>query len=263
MLSGGLRCISPCYEKQPGGRELLSRLQANRERIERDLIALPERHYFSPLAHGQYRATASLIHKYVRGKLIDLGCGYAPFRDQLADKVTAYDTLDVRPRIQTTYIGDIQDMHMIADESYDSALSLEVLEHVPDPFKATQEIYRILRPGAVVVISVPHLSRIHDAPNDYYRFTRFGLLYIFTKVGFEVLEIRSKGGLLSFLGHQFSTLFLGTVWGIPVIQQIAWRLNKWLISKPLLAFDQLFDREGFLAAGYVLVAQKPVRIACL
>jgi SAM-dependent methyltransferase len=239
---------------------VLDRLRANRERIQKELGASPERRYLSPSAYGQYLATLGLLRAHVRGKVIDLGCGDAPFRGQLADRVDAYDTLDLRPRIQTTYVGDIQDMHMIPDGAYDSALSLEVLEHVPDPFRAVGEIFRILKPGGVVVISVPHLSRIHDAPYDYYRYTGFGLHYMLARAGFEIVEIRRKGGLLSFLGHQLSTLLLGLVWGLPVLQQTAWFLNKWLITRPWYALDGVLDHSGIFALGYVVAARVPFEI---
>jgi SAM-dependent methyltransferase len=240
---------------------VLDRLRVNRERIQQDLGTSPERRYLSPSVYGQYQATLSLLRAHVRGRVIDLGCGDAPFRNQLAGGITAYDTLDLRPRIQTTYVGDIQDMYMISDSRYDSALSLEVLEHVPDPFRAVREIYRILEPGGVAVISVPHLSRVHDAPYDYYRYTSFGLQHMLAQAGFEVVEIRKKGGLFSFLGHQFSTLLLGMVWGLPGLRQLAWFLNKWLITRPLYALDGVLDRGGIFALGYVVVARRPFEIS--
>jgi SAM-dependent methyltransferase len=237
---------------------MLDWLKANRERIQQDLVNSPERRYLSPSVYGQYQVTLSLLRTYVQGRVIDLGCGDAPFQSQLAGSITDYDTLDLRPRIQTTYVGDIQDMYMISDSTYDSALSLEVLEHVPDPFNAVREIYRILKPGAVAVISVPHLSRIHEAPYDYYRYTNFGLQHMLTQAGFEVVEVRRKGGLFSFLGHQCSTLLLGSVWGLPGLRQLAWFLNKWLITRPLYALDGMLDRGGIFALGYVVVARRPL-----
>ena len=79
-----------------------------------------------------------------------------------------------------------------------------------------------------------------------------------TQAGFEVVELRSKGGLFCFLGHQFSTLLLGVVWGVPGIRQIVWQMNKWLITKPLYALDRVLDRKGLFALGYVVAARKPL-----
>ncbi|MBI4492552.1 MAG: methyltransferase domain-containing protein [Chloroflexi bacterium] len=45
-----------------------------------------------------------------------------------------------------------------ADQSFDKLILSEVLEHVPDDRAALQEAYRVLRPGGVVAITVPHAN---------------------------------------------------------------------------------------------------------
>ena len=233
-------------------------LRANRGKIEKDLWLSPERCHFSPAFHAQYQVALPLMRRYIHGKTIDLGCGSVPFRHLLADRVTTYHTLDLWPRSdKVTYVGDIQDISMIADASYDSAICLEVLEHIPDPFQAAREIYRILKPGGTVIVSVPHLSRLHDEPHDYFRFTIHGLHHLLTSTGFEVLEIQKKGGIFSFLGHQVSTLLLSAVWPVPGLRQTVWFLNKWLVTQPCYRIDSLFDHSGILALGYVAAARKP------
>jgi SAM-dependent methyltransferase len=197
------------------------------------------------------------MHQYVRGRVIDLGSGTMPFRGLLTDQVTSYDTLDIAPRSElTTYVGDIQDMKMIENGSYDSALCLEVLEHVPSPQRALQEMNRILRAGGLVIVSVPHLSRLHDEPDDYYRFTKYGLRYLLESAGFEVLALSMKGGLLAFLAHQASTLILSATWAVPGLRQLAWFLNKWLVTWPCFGLDRLTSGSGVFALGYVGVARK-------
>jgi SAM-dependent methyltransferase len=234
------------------------KIRSSRRQLELDLLSLPQRRYFSPIYYGQYRVTLPLIQQYVRGRFIDLGCGDLPFRDELIDRVTHYDSLDIFPQTEkVTYVTDIQDMAVVLGETYDSAICLEVLEHVPDPFRATREIYRILTPSAVLILSVPHLSRLHAEPNDYYRYTRHGLRYLLEQAGFEILELRQRGGLLTFLGHQVSTIILGTTWSIPGMRQIAWFLNSWLIARFCFWLDQLLTVSGIFAAGYTIVAVKP------
>jgi SAM-dependent methyltransferase len=198
------------------------------------------------------------MHSYAHGAVIDLGCGTMPFQDMIGGKVSTYHTLDIEPRSEgTTYVGDIQDMDIIEDASYDLAICLEVLEHVPSPPSAVQEILRILKPGGVAVFSVPHLSRLHDEPEDYYRFTKYGLRHVLEDAGFEVLELREKGGLLAFLGHQVSTLLLTAVWPVPGLRQLTWFLNKWLITWPCYGLDRLTSRSGVFALGYVGLARNP------
>lgn len=42
-----------------------------------------------------------------------------------------------------------------ADNSLDIILSSDVLEHIPDPYQAHAEIYRVLKPGGVHIFTIP------------------------------------------------------------------------------------------------------------
>jgi len=147
-------------------------------------------------------------------------------------------------------------MSMLPDESYDSALCMEVLEHVPDPFRGLAEVCRVLHPNGVLVFSVPHLSRLHDLPYDYYRYTPYGLAHMLDKAGFELLELQPRGGLLTFLGHQFSITLLSLVWRVPGFRNLAWWFNKWLVTRLLFSLDGLFDKGKLFAIGYVGAARR-------
>jgi SAM-dependent methyltransferase len=180
-----------------------------------------------------------------------------PFRSLIEERVNQYDSIDIERRTSNVkYLGDIQDMNMIDNDNYDSALCLEVLEHVPNPFKALSEIHRILKKGAKLVCSAPHLSRLHEEPHDYYRYTKYGLRYLFENSGFRVISIEPCGGIFCFLGHQLSTLFLLPVWHIPILKDVAFWINKWIFVKGFYTCDKLFDKEKIFALGYTCVVEK-------
>ncbi len=231
-------------------------IRANRHKLERDLLNSPKYWLFSPVAFSQFQVTLPLLKHNARGKLIDLGCGDMPFRQHIVPQVEAYDSLDLYPRTSVTFTGDVQNLSMLADNSYDTAICLEVLEHVPDPFRAAREISRILKPDGALILSVPHLSRLHDEPNDYYRYTRYGLCHLVEQAGLKVELIESRGGLWSFFGHQISTLILGLVWGLPIIKNLALFLNSWLVTRLCYYLDRLLDRDGIFASGYTIVARR-------
>lgn len=232
-------------------------ISTNRKKIDQDLLGSPSRHLFTPLYYSQYKVTLNLIHTYITGDLIDLGCGDMPFRQDISGQVTSYDGIDLHPRsAKVRYVGDIMDMPMISDQQYDSAICLEVLEHLPSPEKALREINRILRPGGYLVISIPHISRLHDEPNDFFRFTKYGLEKMLIRNGFSLVAISKRGGLFSFLGHQLSTLVLCLLWNIPILKDIAFWLNGVFVTRPSYWIDQISDPSGIFAAGYCAVAQK-------
>ena len=110
----------------------------------------------------------------------------------------------------------------------------------------------------MLVLSVPHLSRLHDEPHDYYRFTHYGLKTLVEKAGLHCELIEKRGGLFSFIGHQLSTIALSLVWQIPILKQITWFLNAWLVTRGCYWIDQIVDRDGIFAAGYSVVAVKRV-----
>ncbi len=235
-----------------------SYLKRKRAQIDRDLGGSPERRFFSPVLFGQFDVTLRLIKQHAHGRLLDIGCGVMPYRPFIEPLVDSYEGFDIEARTaNVAYLGDIQDMRAVPADAFDTAICLEVLEHVPDPFRAATEIRRVLKPGGVLIASAPHLSRLHEEPHDYYRYTHYGLRHLFTQAGLTVEHIAHRGSLASFLGHQVSNGLLSATWGIPLLGRVAWLVNKWLVTRTCYALDGALDRRGVFALGYTAVARKP------
>ncbi len=235
----------------------MSFIKTSRKKIDSDLAQSKLRKFFSPIIYAQYKITIPTTQNYVNGNLIDIGCGYSPYKKYLENYVNNYQGIDLFPFNQdVTYIGDFFDDNFFHDNQFDCALSFEVLEHVSNSDKFLSKIYRILKPNGFLIISVPHLSRLHEEPHDYFRFTKYGLSEIFTKNGFTIIEMKTKGGLFSFLGHQVSNLLVSTFWLLPMIKYIILYLNFLLFTLPCFWIDKLLDKNGIFAQGYVVVAKK-------
>jgi SAM-dependent methyltransferase len=225
-------------------------------RLINDLPSARERSAISPILYAQYHIVSSLIKKHAYGQCIDLGCGNAPFYEEIKDNVVRYDTLDKERKIELlTFEADIEDLHIVPSETYDFALCLDVLEHVPHPWVALSEIRRILKSGAILIISVPHLSRLHEVPHDYYRFTEFGLRTLLADHGFSVILIERRGGLLSFLHHQVSLFVVMLLWPIPIIGQVALFVSR-LFSFIVWKCDELLKLPLLFPAGYIVIAKR-------
>src|SRR4051794_35790894 len=219
---------------------LLGWLRSNRHRVEQEVTTIEQRRYLSAIFYAHYTLLVPVIRKYTRGKLIDLGCGTSPFWNVVIEQVDSYHGVDLWPRSDnTSFAGDIQRLDMVRDGSYDSAICIEVLEHLPEPGRAIATMQRVLKPGGVAVISVPHLSRLHDLPYDYFRFTEFGLRYLLDKGGLEVVQIETKGGLLTFLAHQLSTVLLAVAWSVPFLKAPLLALNRWFLVLGAFYADRL------------------------
>ena len=231
-------------------------IKQNIRKIDTMFLEREDRKYLSPAYLSQFEITLPLIQEYVRGDLLDLGCGDMPYQKYIQSKITKYDSIDFTPRTkQVTFVGDIQDMGMVQNSSYDSAICLEVLEHLPNPDKGLKEINRILKDKGVLIISVPHLSRLHDEPYDFYRYTRYGLISMLEGNGFQVVSLRERGGLFCFLGHQFCLGLIGITGGMFIIREFVFFINR-LISIFLYNLDKWLNTTRLFPLGYSLVAQK-------
>lgn len=73
-------------------------------------------------------------------------------------------------------VDQIQDLHHldIADGTIGTALLLDTIEHVREPFRAMSEVHRCLRPGGLMVMTSVMYFPIHLHPDDYWRFTASG-----------------------------------------------------------------------------------------
>jgi len=113
------------------------------------------------------RAVRTLIRRYgARTPMLDAGCGTGL---NLAGMPAGSVGIDLNPRNlelvrrrlphQVAVEGDIEDMPF-EDESFGTVVCTEVLEHVPYPEKALSEIGRVLRPGGMLIGSVPSRSLV-------------------------------------------------------------------------------------------------------
>lgn len=66
---------------------------------------------------------------------------------------------------------DVQDLSSFPADTYDFVILDEILEHVRDPWRAVEEVRRILKPGGTLITSSPFMIAVHKVPEDYWRFT--------------------------------------------------------------------------------------------
>jgi len=119
--------------------------------------------------------------------------------DAIRDNKVSYKILDPIPDYDPDIVGDIHNLPF-ADNSQEAIACIAVLEHVTDPFKARDEMFRVLKPGGMCVVYVPFLYYFHAERGyygDYWRFTKEGLELMFKK--FSSVEIQSVRGAIGTL----------------------------------------------------------------
>ena len=143
---------------------------------------------------------------YLKGRLIDIGCGVKPYEDIVAPYVTQHVGVDHKSTPHDKRRIDLLGTaYTIPAEtaSFDSALCTAVLEHLEEPERAIRECYRVLIPGGIAIYSVPFIWHIHEAPRDFYRYSKYGLTYLFQKAGFEIVELEALSGFWLTFGQLF------------------------------------------------------------
>jgi SAM-dependent methyltransferase len=87
------------------------------------------------------------------------------------------------PRVQL--ICDIHDLPF-ADRAFDGVVVQAVLEHVVDPYRGVEEIYRVLKPNGLVYAETPFIQQVHGGRYDFTRFTFLGHRRLFRR--FEQID---------------------------------------------------------------------------
>lgn len=88
------------------------------------------------------------------------------------------------------------------DGSFDAALNVVVLEHTRDPQAVINEIARVLRPGGRLLLVAPQQWEVHQQPNDFFRFTRYGVELLLERAGLQVETLEPTGGHFTLLARR-------------------------------------------------------------
>jgi SAM-dependent methyltransferase len=134
------------------------------------------------------------------GELLDVGCGPQPYANYFRH-VKRKRACDFNAKRGQVDFECPADKIPLPDDSLDSILCTEVLEHVPDPLAVWREFHRLLRPGGKVLLATPMSWPGHEEPYDFYRFPEYGLRHLARESGFEVLRLMPRGGAWAHLGQ--------------------------------------------------------------
>lgn len=132
---------------------------------------------FNPTWQRHVAAYALSEPRFGPGKLLDLGCGVGHSYHLLAPRETV--GVDIDPQAlsgqeRETVVADMRELPF-ADASFSSVLSVQSLEHVPDPERAVAEVARVLEPDGAAVFVTPNRLTLGrpDEIIDPYHYVEF------------------------------------------------------------------------------------------
>ena len=164
-------------------------------------------------------------------------------------------SIDIDPSRKPDQIIDLTNPNFCQNylgEKVNLVCIFEVLEHTKNPSLAIKNIYNLIDKDSVVLLSTPFIFNIHDAPNDFYRFTKYGLKEIFKD--FSKVEIKEKNGWLEsifvlIMRIKKSRSFLNKILGNSF-------LLLYFFLYPLILIIQSIFKTNSLTTGYYLKAIK-------
>ena len=175
------------------------------------------------------------------------GCRYCGVDLAVGDAAWDYSRLDA--------VADLTALPFRAGV-FDAALHIVTIEHLREPGCALAAIADALAPGGTLLVAAPHEWEVHQAPHDYFRYTRYGLAYLLEKEGLEVREVRAAGGYFRLLARR---LLNGLQFFSGGLRWIGFLPAAILLVPPalVLPFLDFLDRDRNFTLGYICIARKP------
>ncbi|MCX5815525.1 MAG: class I SAM-dependent methyltransferase [Proteobacteria bacterium] len=222
-----------------------------------------------------------IIHKLLRncfrrefkeinlGNILDVGCGGKPyesclfFNNYIGIEIEEFSG-DARLEISNKKYDLIFDGTTIPfkDESFDTVICTDTLEHVKEIDCFVYEIVRVLKVNGKLIISAPFFWNLHYEPNDYYRFTKFGLSFLFEKYNIQILKIIPTVGMIGLLHSLFAERVMRFVH--IKFHFLPFKLRIFLYQFILFPTAQIlypfakyeFGRESIIKLGYIAIGKK-------
>ncbi len=189
-------------------------------------------------------------------KIVDIGSGNSSYHRFFPNRIS----VDMDPNRKPDIIADAHNLPF-KDGEVDFILSTDVFEHLKDPVKATSEMKRVLKKGGKVIFCTRFIFPIHDSPNDFWRFTKYGLMELFKD--FEILELETEttdfstiSVLLQRIGYQ-TRLKINKIskFVLFLFANILSHFN-WFIKEEYGDIARKNKESGILVSGYYMVLKK-------
>src|SRR5882724_3261647 len=224
--------------------------------MNHSLSRIPEE--FNPaLTNPAYIIRKRLLNSIVKhipelsGSLMDFGCGSKPYKSLFS--VSEYVGVDFNgqghshenEQIDVYYDGKTLPFQ---DNRFDGIFSSEVFEHVFNLEVILKELNRVLKPGGKLLVTCPFSICEHEVPNDFARYTSFGLTDLLQRNGFEVVVFEKAGSAFeticqTFISYFYSAVIRKFLGKIPVVRTGA----KWVcvpVLNMLTVFFSLIFPKG-------------------
>lgn len=198
------------------------------------------------------------IRDFASGNIIDLGCGNAPLAGIYRDKVDSFIWLDwpnsPHQEYEIDVYADLNTFLPIEDQSYQTVILSDVIEHIYNPELLFAECTRIMKSGGCLIIGAPFLYPLHEEPYDYYRYTKHKLHEFGEKNKLSIERIEEYAGGLEVVQDMLTKILsysASTRW----FSYMVYGFFIMVLSIPFVRRKNKILRKKF-PLGYVAVYRK-------
>lgn len=176
--------------------------------------------------------------------ILDVGAGHGDFASIFAGR--NYLSLDIIPYPEVDLVCDLTECIPFREGTFDMIVLMNVLEHVYRFHELLDAFFYLLKPGGQLVIAVPFLLKVHQAPFDFYRYTHYALEAMARQHGFEIVSLEGYYDPIFLIGEGMRNL---RFWVLPDLS----RPVRWFVRGLLLLM------EGVLASLRLPIGQGTTR----
>ncbi len=177
------------------------------------------RHYLDYFHRDVEREVKRFAESLPEGSLVlDAGAGEGKYRNYFNHcKVIGVDNCVGDSSWDYSSLDVVGDLHLLPfrDNVFDAIICIVVFEHLQNPFKAMEELSRVLKNGGKVFAVFPFMWEIHQRPYDFFRYSEYGFKSLAEYSNLSVIEIKELGCffrvlhymLASFIKESFKNFF--------------------------------------------------------
>jgi SAM-dependent methyltransferase len=195
--------------------------------------------------------------------ILDVGAGHGDFADIFEEK--NYYSLDIVPYAEVDLVCDLGQTIPFKTGTFDAVVLMNVLEHVYENRGLVQNIGKILKPGGKLIITVPFLLKVHQAPFDFSRYTPYYLSQLAQEAGFNVEKLNGYYDTLYLLNESLGNLWLYSIGSRPAVQRFLAKGLVFIIQRLINGLGKLSEKGAIrpvsaeknpAPVGYLVVLEK-------
>ena len=194
--------------------------------------------------------------QFVRGVLLDVGAGNAPYSELFRENVAAYWRADIyRTDLHKMKHVDVyaDAIHLpFANDSLDTVLMTQVLGYIYNHDAALQEIHRVLAPDGCLVLTYDQNAG-QSSISDYFRFTAPYYRRALGEAGFYIEVLEPRAGAYAMVGEALSSLVYYSAFRTIPHRVLA--LLCGVVEMPFRLLDRIwFDSNNPI--GHIVIGRK-------